>query len=193
MILVDDVVPGSPYVAQDGALGIRLMRDEQADYDLLALWLSDPRVLEFYEGRDNPHDLDRVREKYSPRVQAEENIVPCIIELERQPIGYVQYYPLPPESLAEYRIDLAESAYGIDLFIGAPELWGRGHGTRVLHALTDYLLERVGASIVTIDPYVSNLRAIRSYEKAGFGRVRVLPSHWLHEGTMQDSWLMVRR
>lgn len=181
------------YVASDGTVRVRLMRDDPSDYRLLAGWLTDPRVLEFYEGRDNSHDLTRVREKYSPRVQAEEDIVPCIIELDQRPIGYIQYYPLPPESLAEYRVEATEAPYGIDLFIGVPELWGEGYGTRALRAVTSYLFDRLGAGLATVDPYVTNQRAMRSYEKAGFEKVRILPRHWLHEGVMQDSWLMVLR
>lgn len=42
-----------------GALSVR--RLEPQDAPLLVKWLSDPAVLEYYEGRDRPHDLDLVR------------------------------------------------------------------------------------------------------------------------------------
>lgn len=190
-------------VASDDLVVVRKMRDDEADYRLLSAWLSEPRVLEYYEGRDNPHDVERIREKYSPRAQGLEGIVPCIIGAwlpgpskarrgPADPIGYIQYYPLSSETFEEYRIDPARSAFGIDLFIGRPELWGRGLGTRALKLLTDYLFEAQGAELITIDPYLINPRAIRAYEKAGFKKVRILPRHDLHEGVMQDSWLMVR-
>lgn len=190
-----------PFVFDDLVV-VRKMRDDEADYRLLSAWLSDPRVLEYYEGRDNPHDVERIRGKYSPRAQGLEGVVPCIIGAwfpgpsnadgePVDPIGYIQYYPLSSETFEEYRIDPARSAFGIDLFIGRPELWGRGLGTRALRLLMDYLFEAEGAELITIDPYLINPRAIRAYEKAGFNKVRILPRHDLHEGVMQDSWLMV--
>jgi hypothetical protein len=38
----------------DAEVSIRLMPDEPDDYQVMSKWLSDPRVLEFYEGRDHP-------------------------------------------------------------------------------------------------------------------------------------------
>jgi len=35
---------------------------ETSDQELLVKWLSDPRVLEYYGGRDRPHDLELVKE-----------------------------------------------------------------------------------------------------------------------------------
>jgi len=37
---------------RNGDLAIRLLRDAPADYERLARWLSNPRVLEFYDGLD---------------------------------------------------------------------------------------------------------------------------------------------
>jgi aminoglycoside 6'-N-acetyltransferase len=42
----------------DAELSIRLMRDQLADHQVVSKWLSDPRVLEFYEGRDHAMALD---------------------------------------------------------------------------------------------------------------------------------------
>lgn len=190
-------------IASDGLVVVRRMRDEEADYRLLARWLSDPRVLEYYEGRDNPHDLEKVRQKYSPRVLALEGIVPCIIHgwlpgspgagVLPDPLGYIQYYRLPGETFDEYGVDPGEDAFGIDLFIGLPELWGRGFGTRALRLVMAYLFDEIRTTLITIDPYLINPRAVRAYEKVGFEKVRILPGHDLHEGVMQDSWLMVCR
>lgn len=45
-----------------GQLSVRKL--ETRDRHLLAKWLTDPKVLEFYEGRDNPFNLQRVHEKF---------------------------------------------------------------------------------------------------------------------------------
>jgi aminoglycoside 6'-N-acetyltransferase len=78
----------------DGNLAIRLMRDDETDYATMARWLTDPRVLEFYEGRDNPFPIERIRAEYSPRIMAEDEVTPCLFVLDEAPIGYAQFYPI---------------------------------------------------------------------------------------------------
>jgi aminoglycoside 6'-N-acetyltransferase len=174
-------------IAAQGAHRIRRMQDCEEDYALLARWLTDPRVLEFYEGRDNPFPLERVRAKYAPRVLAEEAVVTCILEYAGRPAGYLQFYPADP---AEYQFAEVGRAWALDLFIGEPELWNQGHGTAFTRLVLRRLFEREGAGWVLIDPHVDNPRAARAYEKAGFRKVKLLPAHELHEGRMADCWLM---
>ncbi len=183
--------PSPGVLARDGDLSIRRLRDDPHDYELMARWLTDERVLEFYHGRDNPYPYERVVAKYGPRARGEDpdGVVACIIQLAERPIGYMQYYPAQAEA---YELDNATDTYGIDLFVGEPELWGTGAGSRALSALVAYLFGELGARRVVIDPHVDNPRAIRAYEKAGFRRLRVLPAHEMHEGAQRDAWLMVR-
>jgi len=56
---------------------------------------------------------------------------------------------------------------GIDLFIGEPDMIGRGHGSAFIRAFVDERL-RSGAPRMVTDPDPSNTRAVRAYEKAGF-------------------------
>ena len=179
-------------LAQREDLAIRRMRGDLDDYKRMSRWLTDQRVLEFYEGRDNPFDLAHVRDKFGPRASGEDHVVPCIMEFEGRAIGYMQYYPVLDGSEYEYEVEDDEGAFGVDLFIGEPDLWDCGIGTRAVKLLVDYLLGEIGAARVVIDPTVTNARAIRCYEKSGFRKVKVLPRHELHEGTRRDCWLMVR-
>ncbi len=167
---------------------IRRMRDDVRDYVLMSKWLSDERVLEFVYGRDNAYDLDRARRKYRPRVRGEEPVVPCILVCRGRPIGFMQFYRVLDGK--EYDIEDVEGVYGVDLFIGEPELWNQGIGTKTLSALIDYLFGDLGALRVVIDPRVSNAHAIRCYERCGFNKIKVLPGHELHEGEYRDAWLM---
>jgi aminoglycoside 6'-N-acetyltransferase len=77
------------------------------------------------------------------------------------------------------------------MFIGEPELWDRGLGSGALSMLVAYLYSEAGAHSIVIDPRLTNGRAIRAYEKAGFRKVKVLHRHEFHEGAWQDNWLMV--
>jgi aminoglycoside 6'-N-acetyltransferase len=177
----------------DGELSIRLMRDELDDYQVMAKWLSDPRVLEFYEGRDHAMPLDQIQAEYAPHIRGEDDVAPCLIILESAPIGYLQFYRVGEDSRNSYGLaadyDL-ESVYGIDQFIGEVSCWNRGLGTRSVLLLLRYLFQTKGARRVILDPHVTNLRAIRCYEKCGFRKVKILRAHEMHEGVLRDVWLM---
>lgn len=177
----------------DAEVSIRLMRDELGDYQVMSKWLSDPRVLEFYEGRDHPLALEQIQSEYAPRIRGEEDITPCLITLQSVPIGYMQFYLVGEESRNSYGLpadECLEAVYGIDQFIGEVSCWNRGLGTRSISLLLRYLFQTKSARKVILDPHVTNLRAIRCYEKCGFRRVKVLAAHELHEGVLRDAWLM---
>jgi len=179
-------------VEQD-KITIRLMEDSQENYQLMAKWLSDNRVLEFYEGRDNPFNLERVIETYQPIVIGNDAAKPCLIYYESRQIGYLQYYlldDLPETDKQKYCLEKTDNVYAIDLFIGEPNYWNRGIGTKILTMAVNYIFEVLLAIKVVIDPHIDNTRAIRCYEKVGFVKVKVLPAHELHEGKYSDCWLM---
>lgn len=59
------------------------------DHSLLDKWLSDPLVLEFYEGRNNPFHADKVYQKF---YNCHDDVVRYIVLYESIAIGYIQYY-----------------------------------------------------------------------------------------------------
>ncbi len=179
----------SDILGRAGDLLVRRLRDDPHDYRLMARWLTDERVIQFYHGRDNPYPYQRVVQKYGPRARGEdpESVVACIIELAGRAIGYIQYCPAVAEA---YELEDAADTYAIDMFIGEPELWGTGVGSAALSALVYYIFEELGARRVVIDPHVDNQRAVRAYQKCGFRKVKLLPAHELHEGVWRDCWLM---
>ena len=173
-----------------GNFCLRRMEDTPEDYTLMAHWLTDERVLAFYEGRDNPFPLEKIMAKYAPRVLELDGVTPCIMEYECHQVGYLQFYLA---DVAEYDFGEVGKTFALDLFIGEPDYWNRGLGTQFLRLLLGYLVEQRGADWVILDPHVDNLRAIRSYEKCGFRKLKLLPKHELHEGQMVDCWLMAIR
>lgn len=177
------------------AAGLALRDAELADVSLLARWRSDPRVLEFYGGRDKPLDPASVRSRYFLRRR--DSVTgrfyeyrPCIVETDRGPVGFVQYYRLPWRESALFGYAPEERVYAVDYFIGETSLWGRGLGPRLVELVRDYLVEARSALRVVADPRVTNPRSVRSLEKAGFRKVRLLPAHEVHEGVLSDCWLM---
>ncbi|BCL35458.1 GNAT family N-acetyltransferase [Nostoc sp. MS1] len=179
-------------VAKD-EITIRLMEDKVENYQLMAKWLSDERVLEFYEGRDNPFDLERIIEAYQPMVRGNDAVKPCFIYYQNITIGYLQYClldDLPEADKQTYCLEKTDNVYALDLFIGEPNFWNRGVGSKILTVAVNYIFEVFLANKVVIDPRVENTRAIRCYEKVGFVKVKLLPAHELHEGKYSDCWLM---
>lgn len=174
---------------------IRPMKDDIYDYQLMEKWRSDEKVLQFYGGRDDPFDLEKVIATYQPRIKGEEPLIPCIFSYQNLQIGYLQYYDLNKlsENIKQmYCLENTNNVYGIDLFIGETQYWNQGIGTKVLLSAINYLFNRLKAAKIVIDPNVKNFRAIRCYEKCGFVKVKLLSGHDLHEGKYQDCWLMAR-
>ncbi|WP_338001003.1 GNAT family N-acetyltransferase [Neobacillus terrae] len=169
----------------NGNLTVRQL--EKKDNYLLAKWLSDPTVLEFYEGRDNHFDLEKVNNVF---YKSERGQVRCIIEYEGCDIGYIQFYILDEESKEAYGYSQKETIYGTDQFIGEPDYWNKGIGTLLVSSMVQFLIEQKKADRVVMDPQVRNERAIKCYEKCGFKKVKILLKQELHEGVFQDCWLI---
>jgi len=177
-------------LGSDGQISLRLVEDTPGEFALIARWLSDPRVLEWVYGRDNAFTVERAAEHFGPRARADDPVTAVFVLFEGEPIGYLQFYLADAE---EYGLDDGIPSWGADIFLGEPVYWGTGAGTRAMRLLLRHLFEREGAERVVIDPRADNPRAIRSYEKAGFTRVKLLPGHELHEGEWRDNWRMELR
>ncbi len=176
-------------IQKDNVL-IRKMRSNDADFDLMEKWLTDANVLQYYEGRDHPLTRQQVIDKFGRRAAGQDYVIPCIAEYAGVPIGYLQYYELPDTSKVKYGAAGARNVYGMDLFIGETCYWDQGIGTIMVQALLEYLFKVKEASRILLDPQTWNVRAIRCYEKSGFRKVELLPKNEMHEGILQDSWLM---
>lgn len=170
-----------------GDLGIRPLKNE--DGPILHKWLNDPRVLAYYEGRDNPHDMNMVRKRFLSKTGSID-VLGCLISWKDSPVGYVQVYPVLGEELVLYGYPHDHLIYGMDQFLGEPGLWNQGIGTLLVGAVVDWLFQECKAERVVMDPRADNLRAIHVYEKCGFRKVKILPKRELHEGKYRDCCLM---
>lgn len=103
---------------------------------------------------------------------------PFIIFIDDAPIGYIVCC-----DLYAYR-NLFQNPKGIftqeepgtfcmDLFIGEEACLNKGYGTEIVKQFTDKIFKDFNAKIIYIDPTVTNKRAIRCYEKAGFKFSRI--------------------
>lgn len=176
----------------NGPVSVRPLAQEDAP--LLLKWLTDPRVLEWYEGRDAAFTPERIQEDFYEESEAEPDMRRCVVEYEGAPVGYVQVYPLEGEGFREYGYPHPERrTFAMDQFLGEPDCWNRGIGRRFISMLLARLTEREGAEAVLLDPHTDNIRALRCYEACGFQKKKLLPAHELHEGQWKDCWLMEYR
>ena len=167
---------------------IRIRDFSESDLPQMLKWLTDDRVLEFYEGRDVRFTMETLAEHYMEELPDGFRV---IIEYKGQPVGYGQVYRLSGDMFDEYDYpDTGHIVYATDQFIGAPGLWNKGIGASFLKMMAEYLKEQESADRIVLDPHKNNPRAIRAYEKAGFKIIKSLPEHELHEGKMEDCWLM---
>ncbi|SFX61522.1 aminoglycoside 6'-N-acetyltransferase [Thermoactinomyces sp. DSM 45891] len=170
---------------KSGPLTIRLVSED--DVAILSKWLTNPDVLYFYEGRDQPQSPEQVRKQYLNHDESSRN---CIVEYDNKPIGYIQFYPLTDHDKQKTGYSKEPNVWGMDQFIGETDYWNKGVGTRLVSCMVGYLVREIGAKAIIMDPQTRNKRAIRCYEKCGFKKLSFLPNHELHEGIHEDCWLL---
>lgn len=180
---------GKEFIIENKDLRVCTLVDK--DRTLLAKWLSNPEVLRYYEGRDNPFNVEKVEQEF---FDADEDVARCLIEFNEKPIGYLQFYEVAEDERQIYDYDDSEEViYGMDQFIGETGYWNKGIGTQLVRLVVTYLMRDKGANRIVMDPQIQNERAIRCYEKCGFRKVKLLSKRELHEGEYRDCWLLEYR
>ena len=148
-------------------ISLRPMRDTIEDYTTLRDWFHEPELRKWVwcdEKDEPPVSLERVMEKYRPRIVSPVDVFPCFILLDGSPIGFIQYYLQDKHSI------------GLDMWIGSPDNRSKGCGTEALRQMVELIREKhPEIREVFIDPEPENVRAVRCYEKAGFRTVGTMP------------------
>jgi len=113
---------------------------------------------------------------------AEPSMVPYVIELEDQVVGWIQWQA---EDEPDYR------HASIDIYVD-PAVHRRGVCTDAVRILARHLTVDHGHHRLEIDPAVDNAAAIRCYTKVGFRPVGILrryergPDGTWHDGLLMD-------
>jgi len=151
---------------------LRLRPTDEADLDLLAAWLADPDVYEFWGG--TALSRREVADKYVGRRSPD---VECfIIEDQEQPVGFVQYH------LA----DDNGGGGGLDMVV-LPAYRRKGIGRHCVRLLTGYLQREQGWRRITVDPDEINSRGVAFWSAVGFVPEQLV----LSEQGRSPYWLMV--
>ena len=176
----------------DKGLSIRRMRDDTYDYALMLRWLTAPHVAEWWNPERKALDLEAVTAEYGPQTRAEDPSTACIIEVARQPIGYIQFYAWDAEEaeMREMGFDLPSGYWGVDILIGELDQLNGGLGSRAVSLMRRYLIEERSAAGIALVVARDNVRAQRAYEKAGLVRVREVLDIDTRDGQRIPSYLM---
>ncbi|MBA3661085.1 MAG: GNAT family N-acetyltransferase [Gammaproteobacteria bacterium] len=140
---------------------------QESDLDLLCRWLDNPHVKAWW---NDALTHEAIKEKYRKRI-GDKIIVPFIVYLNNQPIGFIQYY-LANKVGGGWWPDEKEGTIGIDQFIGVNELINQGYGQQMIAAFAQKMFSNAHIKKIILDVNPNNVRAIRCYEKAGFQFVK---------------------
>jgi aminoglycoside 6'-N-acetyltransferase len=143
----------------------------EADLPMLAGWLAQPHVYEFWR---EDSDLAGVEERYRPALRGEDPTELFVIEVGGRPVGLIQRYLIGdnPEWAAAFPHELGEvaSAAGIDYLIGDASLVGKGIGSTAIHRFSEQTLDRYPGADVVVACQQANPASWRALEKAGYAR-----------------------
>jgi aminoglycoside 6'-N-acetyltransferase len=120
------------------------------DVDLLVGWHADPDVARYWDGETFTREAMRLR-------LARLDVDSYVVHEGDEPVGYIQ---------AWFDEDSPDDG-GLDMFL-IPRARGRGLGPDAARTLAIWLLGSGQRRRLTVDPYLSNERAIRAWAKAGF-------------------------
>lgn len=170
---------------------IRRLESHDADMQALLAWLTDERVLAHVYDEDAPWTLDKIRESFAENAAPDSKTAGWMILADGVPVGYMQHYPITQESY-RFTTDLPYArlagAYGVDMFIGVPELWRMGIGRQAVGLLADSLRSQ-GVTRLCADPCTENDHGMAFWQRVGFCPVGTVPEY---DHPEKQSMLMVR-
>jgi RimJ/RimL family protein N-acetyltransferase len=161
-------LPGQGIVIETSAsdgMRIRLREMTEADWDVLYKWNNDPEVSYWYEEDASGWSLEDMKNKY--RSVREKGGFCFIAEAEGKPLGECWLQPMNIKDISEKHP--GKDLRRIDLMIGEKAFWGRGVGSAVLFAVTEFGFMHEGADMI-FGCFVAdnNLGILRVLDRAGY-------------------------
>ena len=139
-------------------MAVVFKRVVDADRPMLVEWLIRPHVTAAGWDHTLLDDLESFGTALAPYIAYEND----------EPVGYVQSYVAAAAGNGWWIDERDPGVRGIDLFIPDESRLGKGLGTRIVQAFTEFLFSDSAVTKIQIDPAPTNARAIRVYENAGF-------------------------
>lgn len=162
--LLDQVGEWSPAPTPLGAFRLVPVRLPD-DLPLVARWMNDPAVAEFWELAGPEH---RTEEHLRTRLDGDGRSVSCLGVLDGTPMSYWEIYRADLDPLARH-CPARPHDTGVHLLIGEAADRGRGVGACLLRAVADLVFaHRPACARVLAEPDVRNVPSVAAFLGAGF-------------------------
>ena len=152
------------FLAEGGKLRLRLM--QESDFPLIVKWRNNKRVRDNFIYREE-FTLEGQKIWQETMIDTGKVIQLIICEKDNsdRPVGCVYLRD----------IDRKKSSAEYGIFIGEDDAIGKGYGNESALLMTDYAHSKEKLNELILRAFVSNTSAIKSYEKAGFVKTKLMP------------------
>jgi RimJ/RimL family protein N-acetyltransferase len=151
---------------------------ERADLEDFVRWFSDAETTQYLALRA-PFSMALEEQWFTGMLEKQGktdwHFVICLIE-DGRAIGTAGLHQVDNEN--------GSAAFGIS--IGDKSMWNQGHGTDALRTICDFGFGQLRFERIWLEVYEPNLRAQRSYEKAGFVKEGTLRHALFRDGAHRD-------
>ena len=147
---------------------------EEKDMTLFFTWVKKTHIAQWWKS----DTYEKFVEKYRPKIALQSYVFPFIMYINEKPIGYIQYYLADKADDGWWSKTHGQPAgtVGMDIIIGETNFIGKGFGPMLIKKFIEKIYQETKTSKIIIDPDVTNIAAIRCYEKIGFKRVKEIDS-----------------
>lgn len=141
-------------------------------------WLNDPEVTEFLTISE-PMGMEGEQRWYDNYLKDDSMKIYALETIDGNHIG----------NAGLENIDVHSRRAELGIFIGDKKYWGKGYGTEAVLLILDLAFNGLNLNKVYLKAFVTNERAWKCYEKAGFIREGVLREDIFKNGTYADCFI----
>ena len=167
------------FLVKGPKLSLRFL--EEGDFPLIVKWRNNDRVRNNFIYRET-FTLEGQKTWKETMIDTGKVVQFMICENDREyrPVGSVYFR----------NIDLEEKCAEYGIFIGEDDCIGKGYGNETAVLATDYAKEVMRLKKLILRAFCFNTPANKSYEHAGFVKVKELPQVTCSDGQKDDMILM---
>jgi len=136
---------------------------KEKDMSRFFAWVKKPHIAKWWKS----DTYEKFIEKYRPKTAVQNHVFPFIMYINEKPIGYIQYYLADKVDNGFWTKTHGQTAgtVGIDIIIGETDYIGKGFGPLFMKKFIEKINKETKTSKIIVDPDVTNIAAIRCYEK----------------------------
>lgn len=168
---------------ENNILGVKtvLRKLEQRDLEKSMVWLKDPSINMFLSHDFNNLTIAQEKAWFDFLQDSKSDMVFAVLDkIDLNHIG----------NCALHKIDLIKHICEIGIVIGEKKYWNRGFGPDAIKSIIRFSFKDLGLSMLRLNVYCYNKRAIKAYEKCGFTKVKVLEKNHFYDDKYWDTLVM---